>query len=183
MRSHTRLDGGWCGEAEIDVLNARGRMAMSNSHSAPNIPQPEAASEVASHLLEECRMVLPGIQALFGFQLIAVFNQKFGEMPQAHQTLHLLAIVFVTISIALVMTPAAYHRQAHQFSITRKFVQISSMLLLLSMLLLSIGICLDVYVVSVLIIGSSWVGAALALAAALLFALLWFVFPQCVSTP
>src|SRR5438445_33623 len=33
----------------------------------------------ASHLLEECRMVLPGIQALFGFQLIAVFNQGFGE--------------------------------------------------------------------------------------------------------
>jgi hypothetical protein len=33
----------------------------------------------ASHLLEECRMVLPGIQALFGFQLIAVFNQNFGE--------------------------------------------------------------------------------------------------------
>ena len=31
----------------------------------------------ASHLLEECRMVLPGIQALFGFQLIAVFNDGF----------------------------------------------------------------------------------------------------------
>jgi len=33
-----------------------------------------------SHLLEECRMVLPGIQALFGFQLIAVFNQPFGPI-------------------------------------------------------------------------------------------------------
>lgn len=31
-------------------------------------------SQAAQHLLEECRMVLPGIQALFGFQLIAVFN-------------------------------------------------------------------------------------------------------------
>lgn len=29
-------------------------------------------SQAAQHLLEECRMVLPGIQALFGFQLIAV---------------------------------------------------------------------------------------------------------------
>lgn len=25
-------------------------------------------SEAVTHLLEECRMVLPGIQALFGFQ-------------------------------------------------------------------------------------------------------------------
>ena len=35
--------------------------------------------EATSHLLEECRMVLPGIQALFGFQLIAVFNSRFAD--------------------------------------------------------------------------------------------------------
>jgi hypothetical protein len=26
----------------------------------------------ATYILEECRMVLPGVQALFGFQMIAV---------------------------------------------------------------------------------------------------------------
>jgi hypothetical protein len=31
-------------------------------------------TDAAGRLLDECRMVLPGIQALFGFQLIAVFN-------------------------------------------------------------------------------------------------------------
>lgn len=36
-------------------------------------------SEAVTHLLEECRMVLPGIQALFGFQLIVVFNPTFYE--------------------------------------------------------------------------------------------------------
>lgn len=156
-------------------------MAMSNSHSAPTIPQPEAASEVASHLLEECRMVLPGIQALFGFQLMAVFNHTFWEIPERHRTVHLLAIVFVTVSIALVMTPAAYHRQANQFSVSRTFVQLSSLLLLLSMILLSIGISLDVYIVSALIIGGGWISLALTAAVALLFGLLWFVFPRLVS--
>jgi hypothetical protein len=33
-----------------------------------------------THLLEECRMVLPGIQALFGFQLVAVFNTPFKQL-------------------------------------------------------------------------------------------------------
>lgn len=48
----------------------------------------------AGHLLEECRMVLPGIQALFGFQLIAVFNQGFAEkLPQATQMVHLAATI------------------------------------------------------------------------------------------
>ena len=34
------------------------------------LPLPEAVT----HLLEECRMVLPGLQALLGFQFIAIFN-------------------------------------------------------------------------------------------------------------
>ena len=51
----------------------------------------------AAHVLEECRMVLPGIQALFGFQLIAVFNQGFGEkLSHGQQVLHLVAIVLAS---------------------------------------------------------------------------------------
>ena len=37
-------------------------------------------SKAAELLLGECRMVLPDIQALFGFQLIAVFNNSFSQM-------------------------------------------------------------------------------------------------------
>ncbi len=36
-------------------------------------------SQAAMMLIEECRMILPGIQALFGFQLIVVFNSTFAE--------------------------------------------------------------------------------------------------------
>lgn len=32
------------------------------------------------HLLEECRMVLLGIQMTFGFRLIAVFNPTFRQL-------------------------------------------------------------------------------------------------------
>ena len=39
-------------------------------------PWPDAVT----HLLEECRMILPGLQALLGFQLIAVFSAAF-EQP------------------------------------------------------------------------------------------------------
>ncbi len=37
--------------------------------------------------IEEARMVLPGIQALFGFQLIAAFNQRFSELKALAQQL------------------------------------------------------------------------------------------------
>ncbi|MGE5072104.1 MAG: DUF6328 family protein, partial [Anaerolineae bacterium] len=69
-------------------------------------------ADAVDALLNECRMVLPGVQALFGFQLIAVFNQGFSEkLSTGEQYLHLAALALVANSGALVMAPAAYHRQ------------------------------------------------------------------------
>ena len=35
---------------------------------------------MAREAIEEARMVLPGIQALFGFQFITVFNERFRQL-------------------------------------------------------------------------------------------------------
>ena len=103
----------------------------------------------ASHLLEECRMVLPGIQALFGFQLIAVFNQGFGEKLAHHaQLLHLVALVLTALPMALVMTPAALHRQAEPREVSERFVWMASNMVLAGMLPLALGVAIDVYVVA-----------------------------------
>jgi hypothetical protein len=40
-------------------------------------------SQAVTQLLEECRMVLPLLQALFGFQLITVFNSAFDDRLNA----------------------------------------------------------------------------------------------------
>src|SRR2546423_6190015 len=102
----------------------------------------------AAHLLEECRMVLPGIQALFGFQLIAVFNEGFSEkLSGGEQTVHLAAILLVSIAAALVMTPAAIHRQTQQRRVSERFLWLSSALVLGSMFPLALGLCLDVYLI------------------------------------
>ncbi|HEV2174687.1 MAG TPA: DUF6328 family protein [Nitrospira sp.] len=54
-----------------------------------NDTEVESLSDSVSHMLEECRMVLPGIQALFGFQLIVVFNSTFwAKLDQFEQLLH-----------------------------------------------------------------------------------------------
>ncbi|HEX4779662.1 MAG TPA: DUF6328 family protein, partial [Usitatibacter sp.] len=44
-------------------------------------------AKAATAVLEECRMVLPGIQAIFGFQLTAVFQQAFSEKLDKGQQL------------------------------------------------------------------------------------------------
>ena len=48
----------------------------------------ESLKEQARSTREEARMVLPGIQALFGFQLIAVFNRPFFELARGSCVLH-----------------------------------------------------------------------------------------------
>jgi hypothetical protein len=136
-------------------------------------------NDAASHLLEECRTVVPGMQALFGFQLIAVFNAAFREqVTSLERTLHLTAIVLVTIAIALVMAPAALHRQTEPMAVSRRFMAISSRLLMASMAPLAIGICLDVYVVARLIIGARGVAAVIAVALLAVFVGFWLLLPR-----
>jgi len=136
-------------------------------------------TDSAEFILDECRMVLPGIQALFGFQLIAVFNSGFkGELTAAEQRLHLLAIVMVVVATAMIMTPAAYHRQTGANRLTPRFIKLSTRLLLWSMFPLALGICLDVFLIARVVLSG---GIAAAILAALLFAMiitLWFVLPR-----
>jgi hypothetical protein len=134
--------------------------------------------QAAEVLLEECRMVLPGIQGLFGFQLIAVFSDGFHQRLEGYvQDLHLLAIALIGIAIALIMTPAATHRQLDPCTVTRGFIALSTRLLLWSMLPLALGLCLDFYLVARVITGSVEV-LWLALLLLAVFVGLWWILPR-----
>jgi hypothetical protein len=133
----------------------------------------------AAHLLEECRMILPGIQALFGFQLIAVFNDGFDhKLAQGEQQLHFLALFLVAVSAALVMAPAAIHRQSQQREVSERFIWLSSLLVRMSMFPLALGLSLDVYLIARVVFED--LAASLAFAGALLAILtgLWYALPR-----
>src|SRR5512132_3478766 len=105
------------------------------SHAKPSEEREELSlNDAATHVLEECRTVVPGMQALFGFQLIAVFSTGFSEqLSSIERLIHLISIVLVTIAIALVMSPAALHRQTEPLSVSRRFISMSSRLLMASL--------------------------------------------------
>ena len=145
-------------------------------------PESGPLSDAVTHLLEECRMVLPGIQTLFGFQLIAVFNQVFWDKLEPHeQIFHFAAICLVAVSVALVMAPAAYHRLAEPKSISGQFITISTFFLSASMYPLMVALSVDLYLIGRVILDSR-VGS-LALTALLFagFVFLWIIFPRATS--
>ena len=136
-------------------------------------------AQAASTLLGECRMVLPGIQALFGFQLIAVFNERFArDLGRFDQLLHMTAISLIAIAVALVMTPAAYHRARGSREVTDTFIRICSALLLASMVALCVGLSLDFHLIAKLVIGDERIAIACGLALFAVLTLSWFVFPR-----
>ena len=135
-------------------------------------------SRSAEFLLNECRMVLPGIQALFGFQLIAVFNSGFFDMlDPVEQKFHLLALSLTAIAIAFVMTPAAFHRQTGPMKVTKEFIQLATRLLLWGMWPLLIALCIDFYLIARLIV-DGWAASILTAVITAFFVSLWFIFPH-----
>jgi hypothetical protein len=142
---------------------------------------PESLKDEINQAEQEARMVLPGIQALFGFQLVAAFNTNFkGLLSRGEQTLHLIALVLVALSVMLVLTPAAYHRQAERSQVSRFLSKVTTMFLTLSLVPMMLGIVLDVYVIAMLIRGNTALAWSVSLLLLLGFAGLWFVFPALV---
>ena len=138
----------------------------------------ESLEEEATHATDEARMLLPGVQAVMGFQLMAVFNQRFELLNEGQQRLYLAAFVMLVIAMALLMAPAAYHRQAERGILSRRFVNLASRLLMWALLPLGIGVTLDTYLVAVLILHNQVAALATAATIALLLASLWYGLPR-----
>jgi hypothetical protein len=137
----------------------------------------ETLEEEATHTIEEARMVLPGVQAVLGFQLIAVFNQRFELFSPAEQIMHFIAFLLIALAMGLIMTPAAYHRQVERGSVSQRFVNLSSALLTLAMVPLIAGVSLDTYLIGRLILEDRATPALIAAGVALVLAGLWFGLP------
>jgi hypothetical protein len=138
----------------------------------------ESLKEQMGRIIEEARMLLPGIQALFGFQTIAVFNEPFKKLPMLVQDCHVAALALVVMAIALVMLPAAYHRQAEPFHVSRRATALSSRCICYALAPLAAAISLDVFVVLQMVTGDTTLAAIGGGSAFVLLISVWFGYPQ-----
>jgi Family of unknown function (DUF6328) len=138
----------------------------------------ESLPEELEQILEEARMVLPGLQALFGFQLIAVFSERFDhDLGDPGKCLHLAAVILTAVAIGLVMAPAAYHRLAERGRVSRYFANYASSLIAMAMAPLAVSLSAEVFLVAFLAVHSLAVSCTLALALLSFLLWLWYLFP------
>jgi hypothetical protein len=125
-------------------------------------------------VLTEVRVVLPGAQALLGFQFISLLMEGFEKLPLTSRYVHFISLSLVALSVILLMTPAAYHRLVEQGEDTEHLHRFASRTLLASMVPLALGITGDFYVVARKITGTDALSIGLSALMLLIFYGLWF---------
>jgi len=128
-------------------------------------------------MLTEARVVLPGAQTLFGFQLAIVLTREFEKVPASSRLCHGLALGCVALSVILLMAPAAYHRIVYAGMDTLAFLRIGGRLVTAAMAPLALGLAGEAYVVFARISGSAAFGMAAAGVTFAMLAGLWYAFP------
>jgi hypothetical protein len=122
-------------------------------------------------------VIIPGAQALLGFQLTVVFTPAFQELGTTPKAAHAVALCSVACSILLLMAPASLHRITFAGQDSREFMRIASRFVIAAPLPLAMAIALDTYVAAGRAFGSQTIAAGLAAVAILALLGLWYVYP------
>jgi hypothetical protein len=158
----------------LEYLVKRAREApMSNSKAEEHTP----LSTKIEEMLTEARVVLPGAQALLGFQLAVTLTRAFEELPFASKVVHAAALTLVALAVILLMAPAAFHRIAFGGEDSEEFHRIGSYFIVAATVPLAAGIAGDVYVAVGKIAETPVWGVAAALAVMVVLVTLWYAQP------
>lgn len=139
--------------------------------------KPTPLADKVDQLLTEARVIIPGAQALFGFQLSITLLRSFQQLPAEAKAVHLLALCCIGLAVILLMAPASLHRISFAGEDDPAFVKIGSVFVLAAPVPLALGIALDTYVAAGRAIDSNAVATALAIFAAVVLLGLWYVLP------
>jgi hypothetical protein len=114
---------------------------------------------------------------LFGFQLAIVFTRSFADLPVVSTIMHATSLVLVTLTVVLLMAPAAYHRIVYAGEASADMYRVGSALVTSATIPLALGLAGDTYVVMTKITASQAAAIVAAGAAFILLIGLWHAYP------
>jgi len=129
-----------------------------------------------SELLQELRVILPGVQVLFAFLLTVPFSARFTELTRFEHYLYFGVLLFVTGATGFLTAPSAHHRVLWRRSLGEKRLRQGNRFAILGLVLLAISLAGAVVLISGLLFGYLVGTVACALGAAFL-AWIWFGIP------
>src|SRR5215212_11565291 len=138
-------------------------------------PQERTARELIE-LLQELRIVIPGVQVLFAFLLTVPFSQGFTKLDSLQQGVFFATLLCTAAATALLIAPSSHHRLLFRQGVREQRVQIGNVLAILGLVFLVPAMVGVLFVITDLMFGMVAAIVTTALVA-LGFVLLWFVLP------
>jgi uncharacterized protein DUF6328 len=138
-------------------------------------PQERTARELIE-LLQELRIVLPGVQVLFAFLLTVPFAGRFTELTAVQRHVFFGTLLCTAAATALLIAPSAHHRLLFRRGSREYRLRTGNLLTILGLAFLVPAMVGVVYVIADLMFGI-WSAVAVTAVMALSFVGLWFVLP------
>jgi Family of unknown function (DUF6328) len=133
-------------------------------------------------LLQELRVILPGVQVLLAFLLTAPFQQRFAELPGSLRNAFFASIACATLATACLIAPSAHHRLRWRAGEKERLVRIGNQMALIGTVFLAAAIVLALYVVTNVLF-TSQLALLTAAAATVVFGVLWYALPWVGRSP
>jgi Family of unknown function (DUF6328) len=127
-------------------------------------------------LLNELRVILPGVQFLFAFLLTVPFSQRFSQLDGLETGVFFVTLLCTAVATALLMAPSAQHRVLWREGVREQRLKLGNTLTIVGLIFLVPAMVGAVFVVSAFIFGLS-VAVAVTLLLVVFFALMWFALP------
>lgn len=159
-------------------------MAIPTVEPTPDPPAPEGPEHEHTpmearlkYVMTEARVVLPGAQALLGFQFVGFFMDSFQTLPPASQWIHLASLLSIGVCIIMLISPAAFHRIAERGQITQRAYRFANNMVILAGIPLSLGLAGDLYIVTLRTTDSQPIAFTCLITTLLLTSILWYIHP------
>ncbi|ABG93378.1 conserved hypothetical protein [Rhodococcus jostii RHA1] len=130
-----------------------------------------------SELLQELRVAQAGVQILFAFLLAVAFTEAYEEQSSGLRMLHLVTVLLATVSSALLIAPAVWHRVLFRQGCRVDILRKANLFALWGVGFLAAAMTGTVLLIAEVAVGGP-VAIVIGVAAALMFATLWFAFPR-----
>ncbi len=127
-------------------------------------------------LLQELRVVLPGVQVLFAFLLTVPFAEGFKDVGPLQQKIFFGTLICTALSAGLLIAPSAHHRMLWRKQAREQRLRAANRLAIAGMVLLVPAMVGVVFMVTDIIFDSVFASLATAAVSAF-FVYVWFVLP------
>ncbi len=127
-------------------------------------------------LLNELRVVLPGVQALFAFLLIVPFNDRFAGVTGMERAVYTVALLASALACVVFITPPAFHRLRFRRHDKVQLLRIGNRCAIAGLAALAVAMIASVFLIAEVLFGAA-VGIALAAVIAVPIAVLWWGVP------